>query len=159
MLKGIQKRQSSLTHPPRICLQIIIEIMKNILQLLLQRLKSYMNIMRWAACCVAFFGFLHISKFTVPSNDQFDQTCPLCLSYIAIDNRDNPQVLQVKIKQSKTDPFRKGVNIYLGSTRRDLCPIKGILLYFSIKRLSFWPTVYTLRWKRPYSVFLQGSIG
>ena len=42
-------------------------------------------------------------------------------------------MLQVKIKQSKTDPFRKGVNIYLGTTRRGLCPIRGILPYLALR--------------------------
>ena len=132
VLKGIQKSQT-LTHPPRVRLPITIQIMENILQLLSQRPKSYMNVMTWAACCLAFFGFLRISEFTVPSDDQFDQACHLCLSDIALDNRDNPQMLQVKIKQSKTDPFRKGVNIYLGATKRDLCPIKGILPYLALR--------------------------
>ena len=132
VLKGIQKSQT-LTHPPRVRLPITIQIMENILQLLSQRPKSYMNVMTWAACCLAFFGFLRVSEFTVPSDNQFNQACHLCLSDIAIDNRDNPQMLQVKIKQSKTDPFRKGVNIYLGATKRDLCPIKGILPYLALR--------------------------
>ena len=129
VLKGIQKSQA-LTHPPRVCLPITIQILENILQLLSQRPKSYMNVMTWAACCLAFFGFLRVSEFTVPSDDQFDQACHLCLSDIAIDNQDNPQMLQVKIKQSKTDPFCKGVNIYLEA---DLCPIKGILPYLALR--------------------------
>ena len=92
-----------------------------------------MSVMTQAACCLAFFGFLCISEFTIPSDDLFDQGCHLCLSDIAIDNWDNPKMLQVKMKQSKTDPFRKGVNIYLGVTERDLCPIRGILPYLALR--------------------------
>ena len=33
----------------------------------------------------------------------------------------------MKIKQSKTDPFRKGVCHYLGRTGTDLCPVAAIL--------------------------------
>ena len=76
-----------------------------------------MTVMTWAACCLTFFGFLRVIEFTVPSDDQFKQTCYLCLSDIAIDNWDNPQMLQVKIEYSKTDPLHKGVNIYPGATR------------------------------------------
>ena len=132
VLKGIQKSQP-LTHSPRIRLPITIQIMENILQLLSQRPKFYMTVMTWAACCLSFFEFLRVCEFTVPSDDQFDQTCHLCLSDIVIDNRDNPRMLQVKIKQSKTDPFRNGVNIYLGETRRDLCPTRGILPYLALR--------------------------
>ena len=77
MLKGIQKSQT-FTHPLRVRLPITIQIMENILQLLSQRPKSYMNVMTWAACCLAFFSFLRVNDFTLPSDEQFDQTCHLC---------------------------------------------------------------------------------
>ena len=38
----------------------------------------------------------------------------------------------VKIKQSKTDPFQRGVDIYLGATGGTLCPIKAILPYLAL---------------------------
>ena len=42
-------------------------------------------------------------------------------------------MLKVSIKQSKTDPFCKGVNIYLGATGHSLCPIRGILPYLTLR--------------------------
>ena len=39
----------------------------------------------------------------------------------------NPQQLTIIIKQSKTDPFRKGVRVFLGATGKNLCPVRGIL--------------------------------
>ena len=65
-------------------------------------------------------------------------------------------MLQVKIKQSKTDPFRKEINIYLGATRRDLCPIKDILPYLALRGNRLGP-LFML--KRPYLASLQESIG
>ena len=35
--------------------------------------------------------------------------------------------------KDKADPFCKGVNIYLGATERDLCPIRGILPYLALR--------------------------
>jgi hypothetical protein len=35
-------------------------------------------------------------------------------------------VVQVIIKQSKTDPFRQGVNLYLGKRGEKLCPVSAI---------------------------------
>ena len=32
----------------------------------------YNNIPTWAACCLAFFGFLHVSEFTTLSDTQYD---------------------------------------------------------------------------------------
>ena len=83
-----------------------------------QQPQSYNNILTWAACCLAFFGFLHMSEFTTPSDTQYDKDCHLSIDDISIDSRDNPQLLKVTLKQSKTktDPFRVGVNLYLRAT-------------------------------------------
>ena len=49
---------------------------------------------------------------------------------IAIDNPANPIIVKVSIKASKTDPFRKGVSIFLG--RNDyICPIAALLAYLA----------------------------
>ena len=57
----------------------------------------------------------------------------LCFSDVAVDDTTNPTVLKVHIKVSKTDPFRKGVNAYLGTNNNDLCPLKAILPYLAIR--------------------------
>ena len=90
ILKGIQKSQS-VTHPPKVCLPITIEMMESIKRLILQMPKTYTNSMIWAACCRAFFGFLRVSEFTIPSDSQFDEAPHLCLNDISIDSRDNPK--------------------------------------------------------------------
>ena len=41
--------------------------------------------------------------------------------------------MQIQIKASKTDPFRKGVDIYLGRTHNDLCPIAAMMAYLSLR--------------------------
>ena len=39
-----------------------------------------------------------------------------------VDSVSKPTVVQVRIKESKTDPFRKGMMVYLGFTEDELCP-------------------------------------
>ena len=65
-LKGIQKNQA-VTQSPRIRLPITLQLMGNIKALLAKQPSSYSNIMIWAACCLAFFGFC------VSVNLQFQQ--------------------------------------------------------------------------------------
>ena len=89
--------------------------------------------MIWAACYMAFFGFLRSSELTVPSQDGYDPSVHLSLSDVAVDSRSSPSMIQVRIKQSKTDPFRLGVNLYLGKTDAPVCPVKGILTYLAIR--------------------------
>jgi len=64
---------------------------------LLKDQYSYHNIMMWAACSLAFFGFLSSSKFTVPSQDLFDEEVHLSLGDLSVDSRAALQLLRVKI--------------------------------------------------------------
>ena len=87
----------------------------------------------WTACCLAFFGFLRVSEFTTPSDTHYHKECHLSIDDISIDSRDNPQLLKVILKQSKTDPFRVGVDLYLGATGGTICPVKGLLPYLAVR--------------------------
>ena len=40
-------------------------------------------------------------------------------------------MIKVRIKQSKTDPFRQGVDLYLGKMDKDICPVRAILPYLA----------------------------
>ena len=81
--------------------------------------------MLWAACCLCFFGFLRSGEVTVPSLKEYDSEGHLSVGDVALDSQRDPSVVRVHIKQSKTDPFRRGVFIYLGKTENDLCPVYG----------------------------------
>ena len=94
--------------------------------------------MLWAASCLCFFGFLRMGEAVVPSNSSYDPevhlsgeaVVPSNSSYdpevhlsagdVKVDNRENPSFVEVRIKASKTDVFRKGVTIYLGVTGVDI---------------------------------------
>ena len=43
-----------------------------------------------------------------------------------VDSLANPQVLQVRVKASKTDPFHIGVDVSVGRTNCSLCPLSRI---------------------------------
>ena len=62
------------------------------------------------------FGFLRIGEITVPSDSLFNPGTHLSLADVAFDHATDPTQLEISIKQSKTDPFRKGVTLMLGRT-------------------------------------------
>ena len=89
----------------------------------------------------------------VPKDSEYDETVHLSYGNVRVDSTVNPQHLEVEIKASKTDPFRKGVTVYLGRTDRDLCLLSAILAYMvqrgSDKGPFFWFTRSRfLTWER-----------
>ena len=46
---------------------------------------------------------------------------------MAVDNYQNPSLIRILLKTSKTDPFCKGTNILLGRTRDNVCPVAALL--------------------------------
>ena len=91
------------------------------------------NIMLWVACTMCFFGFLRVGEIAVPSSQSYDAGAHLSVADVTLDNREQPSLVQVTIKVSKTDPFRKGVVIFMGKTQQ-------IQLY-----LHIWQFVVPLR--------------
>ena len=85
--------------------------------------------MLWAACCLGFFGILRSGEMTVPPDGQYDPSRHLSRSDIAVDHPSRPEVIMVSIKKSKTDPFRQGIQLYIGRSQSDVCPVKALLGY------------------------------
>ena len=132
VLRGI-KKQAAKNKPPHVRLPITIEVMAKIKEVLQKDPTNEVNILFWAACALAFFGFLRCGEFTVPSQSEYDPSTHLSLDDIAIDSADSPSVIQVSIKQSKTDPFRKGVQLFLAKTGKNICPITAIIPYLALR--------------------------
>ena len=132
VLCGIKKRQA-VSHPARICLPITLKIMGKIKEVLLREPQSFTNMMLWAPCCIAFFGFMGVGEFTIPGPRDYDASIHSTFSDITVNSCGNPRLLQVTIKQSKTDPFRRRVNIYLEAADSAICPISGILPYLTAR--------------------------
>ena len=77
----------------------------------------------WAAACVAFFGFLHLGKVSPPTS-----TAPaaLLVGDVAILKPPSSSMVRLHLKKSKTNPFGNDINISLGMTGQDICPVTAI---------------------------------
>ncbi len=138
VLKGIKKEKAK-TNPPRTRLPITLEIMTKIRGILIQTPDDQDSILLWASCCLAFFGFLRCSEFTVPSQSDFDPSTHLTPNDIAVDDISFPSVLHVTIKQSKTDIFRQGVTLSLARTDKEVCPVSAMLPYLALRKNHHGP--------------------
>ena len=70
---------------------------------------------------------------TSPSQDEYDSSVHLSLKDVALNSRTSPTIIWLTIKQSKTDPFRKGAKLCLGKTDSVECPVKALLPYLAIR--------------------------
>ena len=155
VLKGIKISQAR-TKPTRTRLSITSSIMYKIRSFFAHTPLDYNNITLWAACCLAIFGYLRCSEFTIPNQEAFDETVRLSYGDISVDSLQNPQLISMLIKQSKTDPFQKGVTLMLSKTDQPVCPVTALLPYLAIQGsyqgpLFIWQISNTLL--HPYSVY------
>lgn len=95
--------------------------------------------MIWAACTIFLFAFLRAGEMTVPNDQAFDESLHLSVNDRAVDDPIKPSIVQIKIKQSKTDPFQRGVILFVGKTGMALCPVSAILDYLSARGMSAGP--------------------
>ena len=84
-----------------------------------------------AACLLAYFGFLQSGEFTVPSSSAFNPSVHLSVSDVSVDVPLNPSCLEVFIKASKTNPFRKGCDILIGLGSPPLCAVQAVVSYLA----------------------------
>ncbi len=85
--------------------------------------------MLWAAAALCFFGFFRLGEITVPSAEAFDMGAHLSFQDILVDNITKPRALRVRLKASKTDPFRKGLDVHIRHTQDELCPVSAVLTF------------------------------
>ena len=138
VLKGIKHQQAKEQHMEQPRLPITPTILRKLKDVWLSN-PSLDNIMLWAAASLCFFGFLRAGETTVPSETAFDQGAHLTLSDVTVDSFKSPKMLKIKIKASKTDPFRNGIDIYVGTTNSDLCPVTAVLTYIVKRPLGNGP--------------------
>lgn len=124
LVRGIKRTQG---HSARLRLPITAPLLQTILSSL--NLTTYDDTMLWAACTMAYFGFLRASEFTVPNLASFSSEMHLQARDLSFDKVHDPTCLRIFIKKSKTDPFGHGCHIHIGRTDSALCPITAIASY------------------------------
>ena len=84
-----------------------------------------------AAISLAFFGMLRCSEYTCPSPSSFNPEIHLAATDFKVTN--SRAMILVRIKASKTDPFRAGATIRIGSAENELNPVAAIIQYISVR--------------------------
>ena len=83
--------------------------------------------MLWAAFTTCFFGFLRSGEICLETNDLFDPARDLTSQDVEIDSLDDPKLLRLRLKHSKTDPYSESSDIFVSRTYDKLCPLSALL--------------------------------
>ena len=134
VLRGIKLDQAKKGQGNvRVRLPMTPSILRKMRVVLERERSNFDNIMLWAACCTCFFGFLRSGEIVVPTATSYDPAAHLSFGDVTVDRMDAPTIAQITIKASKTDPFRKGISIYVGKTDNDLCPVAALTAYLAAR--------------------------
>ena len=79
------------------------------------------------------FSLLRLPASRGTNDDAFDQASHLTREDLAVDIPEDPTVVRVRLKASKTDPFRRGVTLFIGKGAPDLCPVKTLVCYLLVR--------------------------
>jgi hypothetical protein len=82
-----------------------------------------------AAFSLAFFGFLRCGEFTIV-NQKHENI--LRIADIKMDADRNGFTLT--LRSSKTDPFRKGINIRVFKSNKSVCPVRAMCEYLEMRQ-------------------------
>ena len=80
-------------------------------------------VMLWAASVLCFIGFFRVGEITVPSSKAVDPSCYLSWDDVTVDDHQDPKMLKIYLKRSKTDQLGKGSEIFIGRASCPLCPV------------------------------------
>ena len=143
-LKGIKSTQAKdPNRQSRTRLPLTPKILWHMRQILSRAPTDHNNIMIWAACCMCFmhcfYGFLRSGEIMVPSRTSYDPGAHLSQGDVATDDPGKTTMVQIKIKASKTDPFRHGVMVHVGKTGNELCLVAAITAYLAIRGTTSGP--------------------
>ena len=138
VLRGIKSMQARGNVKERPRLPITIELLHKMRRVWQEEATGDAK-MLWTASALCFFGFFRSGELTVPSNTLYDEGAHLSFKDVSVDSLDSTQVLQVRVKASKTDPFRIEVDVYVGRTNCSLCPVAAVLSYMAARGSKLGP--------------------
>ena len=132
VLQGAHRLQGSLRKScPRARLPISLHLLKQLKVAWSGHLQEFKWCALWAATTLCFFGFFRSGEITIPTLVAFNSSIHLSWGDVAVDSIESPTCARIHLKRSKCDQMGKGVDIYVGTTGDELCPVTALLAYIA----------------------------
>ena len=133
VLKGIRRHRAEEGAPAMERKPVTPEVLEK-LKGSWQKNPGFDSTMLWAAVCICYFRCCRAGEILALERGPFIPGVHLTFRDVVVDDLDKPRRIKVRIKASKTDPFRKGVDVHLGWTGQSLCPVSALLAYMVRKK-------------------------
>ena len=136
VMKGIKRALGTAVTRTRLPLTNAL-IRKIIDQLLVDKsLLPHDRKMLQAAILLAFYGFLRCSEFAAQDHTGANQPSAATRESVSVVYHHLQPALKFHIKQSKTDPYAKGMDVYIGKATPPYCAVTAMLEYLALSNLS-----------------------
>ena len=140
VLNGISRSRTTKGTPPsKPQLPITTDILQKLFEVLSQQPPCYTRTMLWTACSLCLFGSFRPGEITVSTKSVFDPNRHFTGGDVSVNNVEQLSLLNAHLKFSKCDRFRKGIDIFVGSTGNKICPILACLAYITVRGSSPGP--------------------
>lgn len=82
---------------------------------------------------MAFFGFFRLGELLPENETAYARATHLSWGDVAVDDRHQPTMLRIHLRRSKCDQFGRGVDVFVGRTANEICPVAATLAYFALR--------------------------
>ena len=72
-----------------------------------------------------------LRQITVPSRNTYNSRVHLSWGDVTVDSHSSPSIVRVHLKWSKCEQFGRGVDVFIGCTYDDICPMVALLTYMA----------------------------
>jgi len=100
------------------------------------------KLMLWSAFTLAFYGFLHSSKFTSPLATQFNPLVHLCFTDVSFTSEG---CFTLHLKSPKTDPYHQGCSLLIALSLRFICAVRELRKCLSLRSISGASPLYVFQ--------------
>ena len=123
----------------RECLLITPHILTQLWEVLAPQGHTQDTKLIWVAATLCSFAFLRARETTTMTRTSYDLKEHLCYRDVAFDNPSTTYITEITLKQSKTDPFQKGVKLAVGRTATKLSPVAAMVGFMAVRGFSAGP--------------------
>ena len=124
---GIHRDTAEQGPPVTQRLPITVPLLRQMRRVLTQPPIDYESSLIWAAATTCFFGFFRSGEITAPTESGFNPAVHLAWGDVGMDDSTPPTKIRVVLKRSKPDQFGRGVAVWIGETRDEVCPVRAVM--------------------------------